>query len=56
MASKVTAAVQFGDYYEIATPGFAEVPEPLTVFGGLMLLGMAGYRERRRVAGWLARG
>ena len=50
------SAVQFGDYYEIATPGFAEVPEPLTVFGGLMLLGMAGYRERRRVGAWLARG
>jgi autotransporter-associated beta strand protein len=46
------AAVQFGDYYEITTPGFAEVPEPLTVFGGLTLLGMAGYRERRRAAAW----
>ena len=49
-------AVQFGDYYEITTPGFAEVPEPLTVFGGLMLLGMAGYRERRRVAAWCSLG
>jgi hypothetical protein len=49
------ATVQFGGYYEIVSPAFAEVPEPLTVFGGLVLLGMAGYRERRRASAWWGR-
>lgn len=31
------------------------VPEPATIFGALGLLGLVGFRERRRVAGWLAR-
>jgi fibronectin-binding autotransporter adhesin len=49
-------AVQFGSYYEVTTPlAFAEVPEPGTVFGGLALLGMVGYRERRRAEAWFAR-
>ena len=40
------SAIQFdGSHYEIVA-----VPEPTTVFGGLILMGLAGWRERRRRA------
>ena len=42
----------FGSGYEIAP--VSSVPEPTTVFGALALLGLVGYRERRRLAGLAA--
>jgi autotransporter-associated beta strand protein len=38
------AALNFGSYYEIVP-----VPEPGTIFSALGLLGMAGWRERRKM-------
>lgn len=45
-------AIQFGtnEYFEIVP-----VPEPATIFGALGLLGLVGYRERRRVTAVLSR-
>ncbi len=40
--------------HQISFSGYTElvpVPEPTTVFGALALLGLAGWRERRRIAG-----
>lgn len=46
------SAVSFGTYYEI-TP----VPEPSTIFGALGLVGLLGFRERKRLSflWWTAR-
>ena len=41
--------ISFNGYTEIV----AAVPEPTTIFGALALLGMAGYRERRRIGNLL---
>ena len=40
-----------GGYYEITS---SAVPEPTTVFGALALLGLVGYRERRRLGGLIS--
>ena len=48
-----TGAVQFdrgSNTFEVVP-----VPEPATIFGALALVGLAGYRERRRLAAVLRR-
>jgi hypothetical protein len=43
---RVTTEIEMGTtgYYEVGA-----VPEPTTLFGALALVGLAGYRERRRL-------
>ena len=51
------AQISFGSQYELVP-----IPEPTTIFGALALVGLVGYRERRRlgaaktrVGGWMVR-
>jgi autotransporter-associated beta strand protein len=44
--------ISFGGSSEIVP--IAAVPEPTTILGGLALLGLVGYRERRRIKGLAA--
>jgi len=47
------AGVYRGTGQEISFGGTQElvpIPEPTTVLGGLLLVGLIGYRERRRLA------
>ena len=50
-----TEASLGGGFYEVF-PGVTAVPEPATVFGGLLLVGALGWNQRRRSSGWLAVG
>jgi hypothetical protein len=48
-----TTQVHLGNgFYKI---GVTAVPESTTIFGALALLGLVGYRERRRCSGWIAK-
>jgi len=40
---------------DFAFNGIVAIPEPTTVIGALMLVGLVGYRERRRLGSWATR-